>query len=64
MIFESFAHSEKFKKDNLKLLSDLSNEVENIADVDYSEVWLNGNSPSFIAGFDKNDIQIVSLPIK
>ena len=64
MIFSSTQQAEQFQRDNMALLQDLSNEVERIDLVSYSEVWLNGNGPSFIAGYSSEDEQIVSLPIQ
>lgn len=64
MIFASLTHAEEFKQNNLKLLSELSSEVEKLEGIERSEVWLCGNCPSFIAGYDDNEEQIVSLPIK
>jgi hypothetical protein len=52
-----------FKKQYADLLKAIQEEVESVDGVDYSEVWLCGNAPSFVAGVDSNDLHIVSIKI-
>lgn len=60
-IFESLNEAEQFKVDNCEYLDALQSEINSLPGVAYSEVWLNGNSPSCVIGFDAEDQQFVSL---
>lgn len=60
----NLSQAEAFKIDNRELLISLQDEVNSIPNVAYSEIWLNGNAPHFVAGYDFDDNQIVSLRIQ
>lgn len=59
MTFNSIEEAERFKKDNFEHLNDLTMFVEDIHGVQYSDVWLNRNCPSFVAGFNQHDEMVV-----
>jgi hypothetical protein len=62
-IFKSLIETEQFKIDNCEYLAALQSELNSLPGVVYSEIWLNGNSPSCVIGFDAEDQQFVSLII-
>lgn len=61
--FNSLQDAEDFKKSNADLLMRIQAEVEAVPGVVSSEVWLNGNPPSFIVGLDSEDNHFVYLKI-
>lgn len=61
--FESLKQAEEFKENNQWMLLTLQSEAESVAGVVCSEVWLNGNCPSFVVGIDCEDQHIVSFKI-
>lgn len=63
MNFDSLSQAKRYERDNADLISMLQKETEAIDGVLYSEVWLNGNPPSFVAGFNNEDEHIVSLKL-
>lgn len=64
MMFKNINEAEAFKNNNTAMLQALQTEIEKIDGVAYSDVWLNKNSPSFVAGYNNEDEQIVSLKIE
>lgn len=64
MTFKNIKEAEKYKKDNAAMLQQLQSEVEKIEGVAYSDIWLNKIAPSFIAGYNSDDEQVVSLKIE
>lgn len=52
-----------FKRQYADIIKAIQDEVEAVDGVDYSEVWLCGNAPSFVAGVDHNDEHFVSIKI-
>lgn len=61
--FTSLQEAESFKAANHLYLQQLQEDVRAIPGVEYSDIWLNGSSPSFVAGYDIDDCQIVSFKI-
>lgn len=59
--FASSEEAAQFKREHSQALDSLVERVKNMPGVDYADVWLNEYSPSFVAGYDSNDEQIVRI---
>ncbi|AIW22416.1 hypothetical protein F0267_01890 [Vibrio coralliilyticus] len=61
--FNSLAESERFKDTNPALIEEAHSIASSYEGVAYTETWLCCNCPSHIAGFDKDDEILVSVPL-
>lgn len=61
--FTSAQEALSYEIDNQASLRRLQREVEAVPGVSYSEVWLNGSCPSFVAGYDDQDEVIVCVKV-
>ncbi|KZX78274.1 hypothetical protein A3715_10425 [Oleiphilus sp. HI0009] len=62
-MISSLNDADEFKKANLSKIDSLMNEAELVDNVVHSELWVNGNCPSFVAGFNDEDEWVVSYKI-
>lgn len=63
VIFNDQNAAYAFRRQFQHEINDLIREVENVSGILQAEIWLCGNSASFIAGFDSEDQQVVSYPL-
>ncbi len=61
LLFNTLADAEAWREENQDLLNAMHNEVRTIDAVQYTETWLCGTAPSFVAGFSDADEIIVCL---
>ncbi len=62
--FYTLAEAEAWKSKHLQALKILENSfLQSHPDVSYTEVWLNGEAPSAIMGFNHDDEIITTLPL-
>lgn len=61
--FSTIEDAKAFRLANAELIRGLEREAESVMGVIYTDVWLNGASPSFVAGYNCEDIHVVSFPI-
>lgn len=61
--FTSVQEALSYEIANEAALRRLQREAEAVPGVEYSEVWLNGNCPSFVAGYDNQDEVIVCFKV-
>lgn len=59
--FASASEAAQFRRNNALMLDLVTQRVEKMPGVDRAEVWLNQFSPSFVAGYDEHDNQIVRI---
>lgn len=64
IVFESGEDAEAWRNQNHQLLARLHEEVASIEGVAYTETWLCGACPSYIAGCGDDDHILVCLPIR
>lgn len=62
MRFTDYDQASTWRRNKDCLVQILTAEVERISGVSYTEDWLCGKCPSFIAGFNEDDEMIVCLP--
>jgi hypothetical protein len=63
MIFKSLEEADHFKQCEADRLMQLQTEALALDGVVHTEIWLCGNCPSFVAGFNSEDAQVVSFII-
>ena len=61
--FNSLYESECFKDSNADLIAEAHAIASSYEGVAYTDTWLCCNCPSHIAGFDKDDEILVSVPL-
>jgi hypothetical protein len=64
MSFANRSEAHEWRGKNQATLVDLNMEAISMEGISYSETWLCGNGPSFVAGFDDEDRMVVCLPIQ
>jgi hypothetical protein len=63
MIFKSLEDAEAYSSHNKEKLYQLQKEAESVPGVVNSDVWLNGNCPSYVVGVDNDDKEIVCFKL-
>ncbi|EGR0763340.1 hypothetical protein ETS23_06365 [Vibrio parahaemolyticus] len=61
--FSSSEEAAQFRRNHAIALDLVIQRVKTMQGVNYADVWLNQNSPSFVAGYDSNDEQIVRIKL-
>jgi hypothetical protein len=64
MRFTDYGQASAWRRDNDRLVRALNADVTRISGVSYTEDWLCGRCPSFVAGFNDDDEMIVCVPIR
>lgn len=64
MRFNDYHQASAWRRNNDGMLQAITAEVARVAGVSYTENWLCGECPSFVAGFNDEDTMIVCLPIR
>lgn len=61
--FDSLAAAEGFAAKNQPLIAAALRDVDATEGVVWSDVWLNGNGPSFVEGYNADDQPIVAVKL-
>ncbi len=61
--FSSLKEAETFRRNNSTMIDLLKMRVSNMPGVVHADVWLNESEPSFVAGYDAQDEQIVKIKL-
>lgn len=64
MRFDSVESAERFKEKYAQYLEELCEYALGIEIVAYADIWLNGNMPSFVAGYNSDDVLVVCIRIQ
>jgi len=62
-MFKTLEEAKIFELENEGLLSELSTIAKSVSGCLRTEIWLNGNAPSYISVIDEEDQEIACIPI-